>query len=164
MKKLLLSLAAASVMLVSCSKEEPIAPTKTSEASKAVIKGVAMAQLAIKSDANGDDFYENAPEGTVIVAVVTHTLANGSQSQAFRYETKVTAGNYKFEIPSVNAGTTIQIVPSQFFADQSQPEGVSPSTYKKNFEAEVEEFEVIGGVNVEHDIYYEETSTVGLGG
>jgi hypothetical protein len=164
MKKLLLSLAAASVMLVSCSKEEAVAPTKTSEAPKAVIKGTAMAQLAIKADANGDDFYENAPDGTVIVAIVTHTLDNGTQSKAFRYEAKVASGNYKFEIPCVNAGTNVQIVPSHFFADQSQPEGVSPSSYKKNFEAEVEEFEVVGGVNVEHDIYYEETSTVGLGG
>jgi hypothetical protein len=109
MKKLLLSIAAASVMLVACKKEES-GITQTNQIVNAVIKGKAYANTDLTNvDAEwGWDIYENVPDGTVVIALVEH------DGQTFRYQTTVTNGEYSFEIPARNEGVSVTIEYSDF--------------------------------------------------
>jgi hypothetical protein len=105
MKKLLFSLAAASVMLVACKKEAE-EPTKTSEAVSAVITGKAQAELD-----NTLDGREDVPNGTKVIANVWR---NG---QSHRYETTVNNGEYSFSIAAPNDGMEVEIIFSEFRSD-----------------------------------------------
>ena len=110
MRKLLLSIAAASVMLVACKKEEA-GVTKTNEPVNAIIKGKAYANTDLTNvDAEwGWDIYENVPEGTIVIAIVEH------EGHSFRYQTSVDAnGSYELQIPARNEGVDVMIEYSDF--------------------------------------------------
>jgi hypothetical protein len=106
MKKLLFTLAAASVMMVACKKKGAEEPTKTSEAAVAIIKGKALAELDNTSAGR-----EDVPNGTTIVATVNRG------GQMHRYESTVQNGEYTFSIPAPNTGITVSMSFSNFRSD-----------------------------------------------
>jgi outer membrane lipoprotein-sorting protein len=106
MKKLLFTLAAASVMMVACKKKGAEEPTKTSEAVSAIISGKATAELN-----NTTDGREDVPNGTKVIAKVWR------DGQYHRYETSVNNGMYSFSIPASNDGIEVDITFSEFRSD-----------------------------------------------
>jgi hypothetical protein len=110
MKKLLLSVAAASLMLVACKKEEAAGITSSNPVGTAIIKGKAQANT---DETNFDptwgwDIYENVPDGTPVI------LTFEIDGQTYRYTSSVTNGEYSFEIPSRNEGMMVEIDFSDF--------------------------------------------------
>lgn len=149
MKKLLLTLAAASVVLVACNKEEAVVPTSTSPAKKATISGKLYANTNVNNDTTGfvrDK--ENAPDGIAVVATVT---IGGSE---YRYETTSSGGSYKLEIPCGNETRTVTIMYSDFTADQTLATGSNPSTKSLVWTAGDESVDVVGGVSKIIDVEY----------
>lgn len=143
MKKLLFTLAAASVMLVSCKKEEAVEPTKTSEAAKGTIVGNLNAELDLSKDG-----LEKAPDGTVVTAT---TVVNG---QTFTYEGKVADGAYSISIPVGQTARVYTVRFSSFTADQTQRTGQLPSAIKTYYTAADAEVTLVGGVTKAADKNY----------
>jgi hypothetical protein len=144
MKKLLLTLAAASVMLVACKKEEAVEPTKTSEAPKATITGKLYAETNPTNTTR-----ETAPDGIKVVATASH---NGN---TYRYETTSAGGSYKLEIPCNNDGVNLTIQFSDFVADETQPAGSDPGSKSRVWTtANVSVDGLVGGVSKVRDVTY----------
>lgn len=142
MKKLLLSLAAASMMFVACKKEsEAVLPTSTSEATTGNITFKVYAET---NEDNADR--ETAPDGTVVVATATHS------GNTYVYESAISGGSVSFDIPAMNTGTTVSFTFSDFRTDVTEFGGTV--TEGEIFTATTANVTLMPGVSEIRDITY----------
>ena len=107
MKKLLLTVAVASMFFTACKKEEEvITVSSTSVAPKVIVNGVVKADID-----KTNTVFETAPNGTVVIATATEG------TQTYRFETTIQNGAFRFELPTSNKGLNFDIDFSDFSTD-----------------------------------------------